>query len=219
MPPRPPGRVPSTIGGRSAGLSWVHKAANVLNALPKSAHCTAKKDLHAIDEAERRADAAFDRFIGKHGATYDKAVACLAKDRAAQAELFNAADVLVLTMPMWNFSLPAVMKAWVDQILTPGRTFEFDASEGGLRVQPKHKIRRIVALISSGGVYTEGDPRDALTPALRAAFGFIGIEDISIAWADGQTAMIFGDHEERKQTAMEAAIEAAEDLVEDLRDL
>jgi FMN-dependent NADH-azoreductase len=136
-----------------------------------------------------------------------------------QAELFNAADVLVLTMPMWNFSLPAVMKAWVDQILTPGRTFEFDASEGGLHVQKKHKIRRIVALISSGGVYTEGDPRDALTPALRAAFGFIGIEDISIAWADGQTAMIFGDHEERKQTAMEAAVEAAEDLVEDLRDL
>ncbi len=61
----------------------VHKAANVLNALPKSVLGKAKKDLHAIYEAETRADAeaAFDRFIDKYGAKYDRAVTCLAKDR------------------------------------------------------------------------------------------------------------------------------------------
>ena len=65
---------------------WVHKTANVLNVLPKSVHGKAKKDLHAIYEAENRAaaEAAFDRFTGMYGAKYDKAAAaCLAKDRTA----------------------------------------------------------------------------------------------------------------------------------------
>ena len=62
---------------------WVHKAANVLNKLPPSLQGKAKQDLHAIYEAENRkaAEDAFDRFVAKYGAKYDKAVACLAKDR------------------------------------------------------------------------------------------------------------------------------------------
>jgi putative transposase len=64
---------------------WVHKTANVLNALPKSVQGKAKQDLHAIHEAEARAEAeaAFDRFVAKYGPKYDKAAACLAKDREA----------------------------------------------------------------------------------------------------------------------------------------
>jgi transposase-like protein len=70
---------------------WVHKTANVLNALPKSVHGKAKKDLHAIYQAENRADAeaAFDRFTGKYGAKYDRAVTCLAKDRTALLALYD----------------------------------------------------------------------------------------------------------------------------------
>jgi putative transposase len=62
---------------------WVHKAANVLNKLPPSLQGKAKQDLHAIYEAENReaAEGAFDRFLAKYGAKYDKAVACLTKDR------------------------------------------------------------------------------------------------------------------------------------------
>jgi len=64
---------------------WVDKIANVLNKLPSSLQGKAKRDLHAIYEAESRkeAEAAFERFIVKYGAKYDKAVACLAKDREA----------------------------------------------------------------------------------------------------------------------------------------
>jgi putative transposase len=64
---------------------WVHKTANVLNALPRSVQGKAKQDLHAIYEAENRkkAEKALDRFIGKYGAKYDKAAVCLAKDREA----------------------------------------------------------------------------------------------------------------------------------------
>lgn len=70
---------------------WVHKTANVLNALPKSVHGKAKKDLHAIYEAESRAEAeaAFDRFTGKYGAKYDKAATCLAKDRPALLAFYD----------------------------------------------------------------------------------------------------------------------------------
>jgi putative transposase len=63
----------------------VHKTANVLNVLPKSVPRKAKADLHAIYGAENRSDAeeAFDRFLAKYQAKYDKAARCLAKDREA----------------------------------------------------------------------------------------------------------------------------------------
>ena len=48
----------------------------------------------------------------------------------AQIEKLNSADVLVLTMPMWNYSVPAIMKAWIDQILLPGKTFSLNKEEG-----------------------------------------------------------------------------------------
>jgi putative transposase len=71
---------------------WVHKAANILNVLPKSVHGKAKQDLHAICEAENRevAEKAFDRFLAKYGAKYAKAAACLAKDREALLAFFPA---------------------------------------------------------------------------------------------------------------------------------
>ena len=62
---------------------WVHKTANVLNKLPKSVQPRAKQHPQDIWMAETRAVAekAFDFFLGAHGPKYDKAVACLAKDR------------------------------------------------------------------------------------------------------------------------------------------
>jgi putative transposase len=70
---------------------WVHKTANVLNALPKSLHGKAKQDLHAIYEAENRKEAeqALDRFVAKYGAKYDKAAAVLAKDRESLLAFYD----------------------------------------------------------------------------------------------------------------------------------
>ncbi|MCK4563709.1 MAG: NAD(P)H-dependent oxidoreductase [Verrucomicrobia bacterium] len=130
---------------------------------------------------------------------------------AKQAEAFNAADVLVLTMPMWNFTVPAIMKAWMDQILCPGLTFTISPEEG---VQPLHNIKSIVLLVASGGVYKEDDERDALSSQVRAAFGFIGISEVEIVWADGQNPLFNMDHEQRKEMAIEAAMETAEDIAE-----
>ena len=70
---------------------WVHKTMNVLNKLPKSVQPKAKADLKEIWQAENRADAekAFDRFLAKYEAKYDKAAACLAKDREALLAFYD----------------------------------------------------------------------------------------------------------------------------------
>ncbi len=130
---------------------------------------------------------------------------------AKQAEAFNEADVLVLTMPMWNYSVPAIMKAWIDQVLSPGLTFSVSVEEG---VKPLHKIKSVVLLVASGAVYKEDDERDALSRQIRGAFGFVGIDDIEIVWADGQNKIFNMDSDQRKEMAVEAAIETAEDIAE-----
>jgi putative transposase len=70
---------------------WVHKSANVLNKLPASLQGKAKQDLHAIYEAANRKEAeqALDRFAAKYGAKYDKAVACLSKDRESLLAFYD----------------------------------------------------------------------------------------------------------------------------------
>ena len=130
---------------------------------------------------------------------------------AKQAEAFNAADVVVLTMPMWNFSVPAIMKAWMDQILCPNLTFTLSAEEG---VKPLHKVKSVVLLVASGAVYKEDDDRDALSRQVRHAFDFIGIDNLEIVWADGQNSIFNMDSDARKEMALEAAAETAEDIAE-----
>jgi putative transposase len=70
---------------------WVHKASNVLNKLPKSVQPAAKRDLREIWQAPDRAtaEAAVATFAEKYGAKYDKAVACLLKDRAALLTFYD----------------------------------------------------------------------------------------------------------------------------------
>jgi FMN-dependent NADH-azoreductase len=125
-----------------------------------------------------------------------------------QAETFRAADVVVLTMPMWNGGPPAIMKAWIDQVINPGIAYEHTA-EG---MKPLHQLRKVVLLVASGDVYKENDPRDGITPVVHNAFGAIGVTDIETAWADGQNAALYPDAAERKQFAIDAAEEIAEDL-------
>ncbi|MCC7299971.1 MAG: NAD(P)H-dependent oxidoreductase [Verrucomicrobia bacterium] len=128
-----------------------------------------------------------------------------------QIDELKKADVLVLTMPMWNFTVPGVMKAWMDQVLAPG--FIFELTEAGPK--PLHNITTLVLLVASGGIYKENDARDALTRQVNAAFGFIGISDIRIAWADGQNPLFFSDSAVRREMAFEAAEELAEELAEE----
>lgn len=127
-----------------------------------------------------------------------------------QGEALRQTDVLVITVPLWAGSAPAIFKAWIDQVMQPGLMYEF-SPEG---VKPLHQLRRVVVLVSSGDVYKEGDPRDGLSTMLNNNFGFIGVTDIAYAWADGQEKMLYPDADERKLMAVEAAQDLADEIAE-----
>lgn len=96
-----------------------------------------------------------------------------------------AADHIVIATPVYNYNVPAVLKAWVDHIVRKGLTLGFDGS--GLVVGKKATV-----LIASGGVYTEGSPirdRDIATQYLRLILGVIGITDVTVVAGGGAKAV------------------------------
>ncbi|MEI8352691.1 MAG: NAD(P)H-dependent oxidoreductase [bacterium] len=138
---------------------------------------------------------------------FDAAYQATDKEKAAvryalaQCKLFNSAEVLVLSTPMWNFGMPAILKAWLDQVLMPGVTFSI--GPGGTK--PLHNVRKVVMLVSSGGAYGIGDLRDGVRNGITAALGFVGITDIEVAWSEGQNPFFFKDHAERHAKAIQGA--------------
>ena len=96
-----------------------------------------------------------------------------------------AADHLVIATPVYNYNVPAALKAWVDHIVRKGLTLGHDG--GGLL-----RDKRATVLIASGGVYTEGSPirdRDIATQYLRLILGVIGITDVTFV-AGGAAKMV-----------------------------
>lgn len=88
---------------------------------------------------------------------------------------FLAADTVVIGAPMYNFTLPSQLKAWIDRILVAGRTFRYtDNGPQGLAGG-----RRVIIALARGGVYSGASPAAALEHLetyLRGVFNFIGIE-------------------------------------------
>ena len=102
----------------------------------------------------------------------------LATSDALVAEL-KECDVWVIGTPVYNFSLPPVLKAWVDQICRARVTFAY--SEQGPRGLLED--RKVFLAIASGGSRV-GSPTEFLTPYLLHVLGFIGIRDVEIVAAD-----------------------------------
>lgn len=110
-----------------------------------------------------------------------------------------AADYYVFGVPMYNFSIPAGFKAYIDQITRAGRTFSLD--ETGYHGLVHNK--KMLVIIPQGGSYPVGSPAqgyDMQTPYLRLIFGFIGITDIEFIYADN----LMGDDETRSQSIANA---------------
>lgn len=96
------------------------------------------------------------------------------------AELL-AADHIVIATPVYNYNVPAALKAWVDHIVRKGLTLGFDGK--GLVTGKKATV-----LLASGGVYTEGSPirdRDIATNYLRLILNVLGITDVTFIAAGG----------------------------------
>lgn len=105
-------------------------------------------------------------------------------DAAAEAERvlqqFLDADVIVLGAPMYNFTIPSTLKAWIDRIAVAGRTFRY--TENG--PQGLAGGKRVIVASGRGGVHT-GQPTDFVEPYLRQIFGFLGIAEIEFVRAEG----------------------------------
>lgn len=94
------------------------------------------------------------------------------------AELSNA-DILVIGVPVYNFSIPAALKAWIDMIARARKTFRYtkDGPEGLLEGKKAYLV------VATGGVPV-GSPMDFATPYLRHVLAFVGITDVEVIAAD-----------------------------------
>jgi FMN-dependent NADH-azoreductase len=140
------------------------------------------------------------------GATPD---ASLHDDIAAgQAVLkeFLAADIVVLGAPMYNFTIPSQLKAWIDRILVAGETFKYSAAG----VEGLAGNKRVIVAISRGGFYGTGTPAavgEHLETYLRWVLGFIGVKNPEFISADG--IQVGPEHREK---AVASALQAASTL-------
>ncbi|HCL86243.1 MAG TPA: FMN-dependent NADH-azoreductase [Comamonadaceae bacterium] len=97
---------------------------------------------------------------------------------------FLAADVVVIGAPLYNFTIPTQLKAWIDRIAQPGRTFRYTASgPEGLA-----KGKTVIVASSRGGVYSTSDQGRALEHQesyLQTIMGFFGVTDVRFVRAEG----------------------------------
>ncbi|MNY84761.1 FMN-dependent NADH-azoreductase 1 [compost metagenome] len=97
---------------------------------------------------------------------------------------FLAADVIVIGAPFYNFSIPSQLKAWIDRLAQPGRTFRYTASgPEGLA-----KGKTVIVASSRGGVYSTTEAMQALEHQesyLKVVLGFFGITDVRFVRAEG----------------------------------
>jgi FMN-dependent NADH-azoreductase len=123
---------------------------------------------------------------------------------------FLDADIVVIGAPMYNFTVPSQLKAWIDRILVSGKTFRYtEAGSTGL-VSGKS----VIVASTRGGLYAPGMPNEANDfheRYLRAVFSFIGIDDVEIVRAEG---LALGP--EQRDAAMWAALASVGTLVQRL---
>ncbi|HEV2596843.1 FMN-dependent NADH-azoreductase [Sphingopyxis sp.] len=131
----------------------------------------------------------------------DDQKAALAASDEMIAEL-EAADTIVIGVPIYNFSIPASLKAWIDLIARARRTFRYtEAGPEGLL-----KGKKAYLVVTSGGVPV-GSDYDFATGYLRHVLGFVGITDVHIIAADQQ--MMNGEAINQATTAIDGLKQAA----------
>jgi FMN-dependent NADH-azoreductase len=127
---------------------------------------------------------------------------------ASQAALdeFLAADIVVIGAPMYNFTIPTQLKAWIDRVLVAGKTFQY----GAQGVEGLAGNKRVIIAISRGGLYGAGMPSETaehVETYLRTVFAFIGITNPEIIVAEG---IQIGP--EQREKALAGALQAATSL-------
>jgi FMN-dependent NADH-azoreductase len=124
----------------------------------------------------------------------------------AMLEEFLAADIVVIGAPMYNFTIPSQLKAWIDRVVVAGKTFRYSAA--GIEGLAGNK--RVIVAISRGGFYGADTPMasaEHLETYLRSLFGFIGVRNLEFISADG--VQVGPEHREK---AVAGALQTAGSL-------
>jgi FMN-dependent NADH-azoreductase len=118
----------------------------------------------------------------------------------------EAADVAVIAVPMYNFGLPSTLKAWIDHIVRPGRTFSYSKSGPQGLLQDK----KVILVLARGGIYSAGPMQqfDFQESYLRTVLAFIGITNVYTVHVEG---VALG--EEALGKAMDSARKQAAEVV------
>jgi FMN-dependent NADH-azoreductase len=121
---------------------------------------------------------------------------------AAVLEEFLAAKIIVIGAPLYNFSLPSQLKAWIDRVSIKGRTFRYgpqgpEGLAGG---------RRVIVAVSRGGVYETNAGTEFAESYLKFLFGFLGVTDLTFVRAEGVN--ISAEHRTRALSGAHTAIAA-----------
>lgn len=125
---------------------------------------------------------------------------------------FLAAETVVIGAPMYNFTIPSQLKAWVDRILVAGQTFRYTATGA---VEGLAGGKRVIVAVARGGLYGEDSAQRSVEHAeryLADVFAFIGITDVEFVIAEGlkvsddaRGAAILAAHERVRRLAPVAA--------------
>jgi len=120
-------------------------------------------------------------FIPGDQLTEDEKDAIRFSDEAVR-QLF-AADIIVIGAPLYNFTIPSSLKAWIDHITRAGITFGHN--ENGLAGKVTGK--KVYVAMSSGGVYSDGPGKanDFVAPYLKSFLGALGMTDLTVFRAEG----------------------------------
>ena len=114
----------------------------------------------------------------------------------------EAADIILISSPMYNYGMPAQLKAWFDQIVRINKTFDFDLSRGDFPLQPLLSGKTLIIVTSSGefGFEKGGIREDSghLAPHLRTLSKYLGVNTMYEITAEYQE---FGDDRHRRSVA------------------
>ena len=148
----------------------------------------------AVDPVPHLDGAGFQAFLSQPGARSAEQQAKIDYSDALIAEL-QAADVLVIGLPLYNLGVPSMLKSWIDHVARAGVTFRY--TENGPQGLLAGKKAYVFA--TRGGRYA-GTAFDTQTDFVRNVLGFIGIRDVEFVYAEGLNM-----GEESKATALQAA--------------
>jgi FMN-dependent NADH-azoreductase len=124
------------------------------------------------------------------------------------------ADTLVIGAPMYNFTVSAALKGWIDQVVRVGKTIAYGPNgRTGLL-----KGKRVVVITSRGGAYAPETPAakaDFQEPYLRQILGFMGLTDVTFIHAENQQGGELAEHSQA--AALERIAQIAAESESDLR--